>query len=481
MADDVVLNPGSGGDTVAADEIASKKYQRIKLIHGSDGVNAGDVASGNPLPVVDAAAETSLASIDGKTPPLGQALAAASVPSVLPQAQVTALTPPAAITGFALEVTQAAMSAKIPALGQALAAGSLPTVLPADQIAAITPPAAITGFATSTKQSDGTQKTQVVDGSGNVVGATSNALDINIKSGNPTSITANAGTNLNTSALATESTLDARTGALTETAPVSDTASSGMNGRLQRIAQRITSLITALGSPFQAGGSIGNTTFGSTVADGSNVALGAKTDDKNAATNTTAVSVISLLKQISAYLSGSLTVASHAVTNAGTFPVQAAGDVAHDTADSGAPAKIGAKASIALSALTLVADADRTNLFAGIDGVQIVRPHCNLEDIVSGNASNTDGTSTQCIAAQASGIKTYLTSVILTNTSAAMIYVEIKDGTTVKATIPVPATGGAIFNPPVPIPGSAATAWNFDPSAAATTVICSMIGFKSKV
>src|SRR5258708_15044516 len=59
--------------------------------------------------------------------------------------------------------------------------------------------------ATSTKQSDGTQKTQIVDGSGNVVGSTSNALDINIKSGNPTSITANAGTNLNTSALALES------------------------------------------------------------------------------------------------------------------------------------------------------------------------------------------------------------------------------------------------------------------------------------
>jgi len=32
-------------------------------------------------------------------------------------------------------------------------------------------------------------------------------------------------------------------GALTETAPVTDTASSGLNGRLQRIAQRLTSLI----------------------------------------------------------------------------------------------------------------------------------------------------------------------------------------------------------------------------------------------
>lgn len=39
---------------------------------------------------------------------------------------------------------------------------------------------------------------------------------------------------------------DAQIGALTETAPATDTASSGLNGRLQRIAQRITSLIALL-------------------------------------------------------------------------------------------------------------------------------------------------------------------------------------------------------------------------------------------
>ena len=113
--------------------------------------------------------------------------------------------------------------------------------------------------------------------------------------------------------------------------------------------------------------------------------------------------------------------------------------------------------------------------------MQLVRPHCNLEDIVSGNATNTDGTSTQCIAAQAAGIKTYLTSIILCNTSAVAITVDIKDGSTVKVSLPLPAGSGCIFNPPVPIPGSAATAWNFDGSAAATTVTCSMVGFKSKV
>jgi len=58
-----------------------------------------------------------------------------------------------------------------------------------------------------------------------------------------------------------ESDFDTKTGSLTETAPATDTASSGLNGRLQRIAQRLTSLITAIGTPFQAGGSIGNTAF----------------------------------------------------------------------------------------------------------------------------------------------------------------------------------------------------------------------------
>jgi hypothetical protein len=49
MADDVVL-PGTG-DTIAADEIAGKKFQRLKVTLGADGVNDGDVSVGNPMPV----------------------------------------------------------------------------------------------------------------------------------------------------------------------------------------------------------------------------------------------------------------------------------------------------------------------------------------------------------------------------------------------------------------------------------------------
>ena len=70
-------------------------------------------------------------------PPLGQALAAASVPVILPAATITTLTPPAAITGFALE------------------AGNLNLI--------------------ATAQTDGSQKTQIVDAAGNV--PTTNALN----------------------------------------------------------------------------------------------------------------------------------------------------------------------------------------------------------------------------------------------------------------------------------------------------------------
>ncbi|MCA3009541.1 MAG: hypothetical protein INH34_14295 [Phycisphaerales bacterium] len=48
MADNVVL-PGTG-ETIAADDIGGVLYQRVKLIHGADGI-AHETANANPLPV----------------------------------------------------------------------------------------------------------------------------------------------------------------------------------------------------------------------------------------------------------------------------------------------------------------------------------------------------------------------------------------------------------------------------------------------
>jgi hypothetical protein len=158
--------------------------------------------------------------------------------------------------------------------------------------------------------------------------------------------------------------------------------------------------------------------------------------------------------------------------------------VAHDAADSGAPYKQGAKAIAGLSTATLVAAADRTDLYAGLDGAQIVRPHCGLEDLISGVAAITDGSSTSVIASAGAGVKNYITTAIIANTSATAVTVDLRDGTggSVKATLPVPAnTSGVVCNLPVPLGFSAATAVAADPSAAASTVTVTLIGFKSKV
>lgn len=50
MADNLTITQGSG-TTIGADEISGVKYQRVKIIHGADGSNDGDVSSSNPLPV----------------------------------------------------------------------------------------------------------------------------------------------------------------------------------------------------------------------------------------------------------------------------------------------------------------------------------------------------------------------------------------------------------------------------------------------
>ena len=53
MADNVTLNSGSGGDSVAADDISGVKHQRVKVQYGADG-SATDVSDSNPLPIDDA-------------------------------------------------------------------------------------------------------------------------------------------------------------------------------------------------------------------------------------------------------------------------------------------------------------------------------------------------------------------------------------------------------------------------------------------
>lgn len=106
----VVLNAGSGGAEIVVDVIGGDAYEVIKLAWGSEGV-ATLVDAANPIPVTDAAAlaalvsiagedfatQTTLAAINLKTPALGQAVMALSVPVVIASDQ-----PAIAITAAAL-------------------------------------------------------------------------------------------------------------------------------------------------------------------------------------------------------------------------------------------------------------------------------------------------------------------------------------------------------------------------------------------
>lgn len=147
----VVSASGAGG---IATEVTT-----LRVAVATESINTKTPAS--PATAGNQATEiASLASIDGKTPALGQQLAAASSPVVLTAAQVVTLTPFAGgltdtqlravavpvsaaslplPTGASTETTLAALNTKVPAQGQALAAASTPVVLTAAQITTLTP------------------------------------------------------------------------------------------------------------------------------------------------------------------------------------------------------------------------------------------------------------------------------------------------------------------------------------------------------
>lgn len=69
MPDNIGYTPGVGA-TVAADEIGGVIFQRLKLVIGGDGVNGGDVAVGNPLPVVGAVTTDGLTDAELRAAPV---------------------------------------------------------------------------------------------------------------------------------------------------------------------------------------------------------------------------------------------------------------------------------------------------------------------------------------------------------------------------------------------------------------------------
>jgi hypothetical protein len=169
------------------------------------------------------------------------------------------------------------------------------------------------------------------------------------------------------------------------------------------------------------------------------------------------------------------------LTNQG---LQIGGDEGHNSVDAGNPVKVGGRATNSVEGQTQVANADRSDILSDLNGVLITRPHTTLEEILSEQVSNTNGTSTAftTFAAGGAGVHNYVTTIVVHNSSATDGYVDIRDGTagSVLMTLPLPTTGGTVVNLPVPLKGSANTALAYDVSAALSTVYISVVGFQAQ-
>lgn len=108
-------------------------------------------------------------------------------------------------------------------------------------------------------------------------------------------------------------------------------------------------------------------------------------------------------------------------------------------------------------------------------------PFTTEANYISGSSvAVTDTTRTEIISAQGAGIKIYLTNILVTNGHATVgTIVKIEDGTTCKYT-GFAAAGGGGFSAtlPVPLVGTANTAWNMSATTTGGSVVCSLSGYK---
>jgi hypothetical protein len=182
MADNTVLNPGSGGDTIAADDVGGVKYQYVKLDVGAGGASSPVVgslpvsgtfyqatqpvsAASLPLPS-DASTETTLAALNTKVTAVNTGAVVVSS-SALP-------------SGASTETTLAALNTKIPA-SPATEGGNLATLVTRTPVAGQTTMAASSPVVIASDQS-----TLAVNQAGVTATGSITALNANLSTGVPT-------------------------------------------------------------------------------------------------------------------------------------------------------------------------------------------------------------------------------------------------------------------------------------------------------
>jgi len=369
VVDNTILSTGSGGDTIATDDIAGIKFQRVKLVEGADGVNDGDISSANPLPVEQIGATPAGANNIGDVDVL-------TVPSPLSTAG-------GGTEAAALRVTIANDSTGLVSVDDN--AGSI-TV---DQATATNLKAEVVG-PTADNSANPTAKLSVLSGVANAAAPTRTE-------GNVVPLRMN---------LAGD------------------------------VAVTLDSEAVVLGAGTANIGDVDVLTLPALVAGTANI--------------------------------GDVDVLS-GPTGASAFQTQ--GEVAHDAADANNPQKIGGQARITNP--TAVADADRVNAIFDDVGRQIVILN-QVRDLVAKNKITLSTTTeTTLLAAGAAGVFHDVTLIVITNSSATAVRVDIRDATagTTVLEVAIAANGGAVIPFPTPLPqAAAANNWTAQLSAAVTDV-----------
>lgn len=111
------------------------------------------------------------------------------------------------------------------------------------------------------------------------------------------------------------------------------------------------------------------------------------------------------------------------------------------------------------------------------DGRLVSTPYAPPTDSLDGTASTTGTGNTEVIAAQGAAVRIYVTTLIVSNSSATDTEVVIKSGTTARLTIPAPQKSGAIITLPRALRLGLNEALNFASVAGVTSMKVSAVGY----
>ena len=284
--------------------------------------------------------------------------------------------------------------------------------------------------ATSTKQSDGSQKTQIVDGSGNVIASTSNNLNVQCANCSGSGVSA-----ADEATFIAGTSLQAAAGGFFQTTATNNALTNGQQGMAQMTANRAVFNNLRNASGTEVG----------TASTPLQVSLA------NTGSNSTAVAVTSGVAQGST--SSGQTVSPIAGRTLSTTPTDT-------TAQTNAPV---------------------LNLNGGL----VTNPYALPDVLVQGTTSAMTGTtSTSLVAAPGSGLHNYITSLSCVNSHATVgTFVTVQDGSGGTAIWTVAAAavfGGTVVTFPAPLrQPTANTALFVADVTTGANVICSASGYKA--